>query len=747
MKLRKILSMAVTVAMVMTSIAVIALPAVSAAETVNTSTEYFEDFNEMTLTANTTGQATMEALKTKGWFPVDNTKAYTTADYSESIFQFAKVVADGTGNKCLMINTPSSKSNYYYYGLGRVFPGQGGNKNTSGIWDITFKVKAYVTGSTKAQFNFGVNTMDGSANNDIDAQHNFISAYDNQMFLGYRDYKVLTDNIIPIDTIPTVNLNTKWYDVKVVLDCNNRYYSVELYQNGVLGARRSAISFAEGETIGFFKMSALGMKINDKNAPAAVYVDDVHIKRRTTRETLIYNETFNGYGSVTLASSGMTTGGETEDYAGNSYFVGLTPWRAHSGVGNSHAFETDSTLNSQVVRLGDLPDTTDTTEASGLVYMPVLEKLVDSTTQDVRGKVKLSFKIKPSVIGDTFFSVNAIADHTQDINSDSARICVIGKTSDGTPVLYKDNTNKITLDKEKWFNIDLIFDVLNHTVTTKLTNTKNQSTSFSKTYSYLTALKGIMFKVNGGSSVLVDDIKLEYYEFPPVIGTVSLTDMFGNTVTSNTNVSPALEKIVIPVGCTLDNNTASAATIKLKDSNGTEVAYEPSRVNKAYTLILNSSTLKTTLKENEEYTVTVPSTLANFLGGELGTDFTYTFTTGALPKVLDIGSVKVDGNASAGLSDIHEGSAINVAVNYANSTNSDVTGNVIVVFYGNGKVVRVLTNYATFAAGEYGTDSTTFDFTVPSNLDMNGVDAVSVLLWDNFTDITPQCPAVNFPNN
>lgn len=742
MKLRKILSMAVTVAMVMTSIAVIALPAVSA-ETVNTSSEYFEDFNEMTLTADTTGQATMQALFDAGWYPVSNTTYYKDTQlekFANTNYQFVEVVADNadSSNHYLKINTPKiGNTGNEQYGLGRFL--KFGKPSVTGNWKIEFDFKACPVGG-KVQFNFGMNTYGGS--DATAAQHNIISAYNNKMYFGYRNYKTLYDNRIEQGTIGS-GLTLDWYHVKAIVNCDAHYYSVEVVDSNGGTLRRGAISFAGDETIGFLKLSALGLG----GVTSSVYVDNVSISP-TTRETLIYNEAFN-YGRTDKATSGVTTGGENEDYSGNSYFFKFTPWRAHANVGNSYAFETDSTLKRQVVRLGDLPDTTDTTEASGLVYMPVLEKLVDSTTQDVRGKVKLSFKIKPSVIGDTFFSVNAIADHTQDINSDSARICVIGKTSDGTPVLYKDNTNKITLDKEKWFNIDLIFDVLNHTVTTKLTNTKNQSTSFSKTYSYLTALKGIMFKVNGGSSVLMDDIKLEYYEYPPVIGTVSLTDMFGNTVTDNTNVSPALEKIVIPVGCTLDNNTASAATIKLKDSNGTEVVYKPSRANKEYTLILNSEILeiKTTLKENETYTVTVPSTLANFLGGELGTDFTYTFTTGALPKVLDIGSVKVDGNASAGLSDIKEGSAINVAVNYANSTNSDVTGNVIVVFYGNGKVVKVLTNNATFAAGEYGTDSTTFDFTVPSNLNMNGVDAVSVLLWDNFTDITPQCPAVNFPNN
>ena len=739
MKLRKILSLVVMTTMIMACSVFTSMPTAFAA-----SDEYNETFDGFELTSTAGGQATMTSLKTAGWYPVDNKKTYSLS-YSNTNYQFVEVVADenDSSNHYLKISTPNIGNNNEQYGLGRLL--KSGKTSVTGNWKIEFDFKACPVGG-KAQFNFGLNTYSTDTNfSATDAQHNIISAFNNKMYLGYRNYRTLYDNGVEQGTIGS-GLNFNWYHVKAIVNCDARYYSVELSQPNKGTVRRSAISFAGDETIGFLKLSALGMG----GVTSSVYVDNVSIAP-TTREKLIYNETFGGYGNVKLATSGVTTGNAAEDVSGDSYFgVGsFTPWRAFKDsegniFKNYGLVDNDATLNSKVVRLGDDTETTDTTEASGLVYMPALEKLVTSANQSTRGKVKVSFKIKPSVIGSTNVSVNAIADHTQDIANDSARIFLIGKDSGGTPILYKDQGTQ-TLNASKWYDIDLVFDVVNKTVETKLTeHGTTRSISFSNTHSYLTALKGIMFKVNGGSSVLMDDIKLEYYEPAPVIGTVSLTDMFGNTVTANTNVSPALEKIVIPVGCTLDNSTASASTIKLTDSHNTEITYEPSRADNAYTLILNSNTLSTILEPNETYTITVPATLANFLGDTLGTAYTYTFTTGSMPRLMDIGSVKIDGNANATLSDINVGSTINVAVNYANSTNAAINGTTIVVFYGGGRVIRALTNDMAVAAGEYGTDNSTFEFTVPAELNMSDVDKVSVFLWDGFTDITPYCPEVSF---
>ena len=739
MKLRKILSLVVMTTMIMACSVFTSMPTAFAA-----SDEYNETFDGFELTSTAGGQATMTSLKTAGWYPVDNKKTYSLS-YSNTNYQFVEVVADenDSSNHYLKISTPNIGNNNEQYGLGRLL--KSGKTSVTGNWKIEFDFKACPVGG-KAQFNFGLNTYSTDTNfSATDAQHNIISAFNNKMYLGYRNFRTIYDNGVVQGTIGS-GLNLNWYHIKAIVNCDARYYSVELSQNGALGARRSAISFAGDETIGFLKLSALGMN----NVVSSVYVDNVSIAP-TTREKLIYNETFQGYGSVRLANAGVTTGGSAEDYAGDSYFGGFTPWRAFKDsegniFKNYGLVDNDATLNSKVVRLGDDTETTDTTEASGLVYMPALEKLVTSANQSTRGKVKVSFKIKPSVIGSTNVSVNAIADHTQDISSDSAKVFAIGKSSGGSPVLYKAPSGTQPLDASKWYDIDLVFDVVNKTVETKLTeHGTTRSISFSNTHSYLTALKGIMFKVNGGSSVLMDDIKLEYYEPAPVIGTVSLVDMFGNTGTATTNVSPALEKIVIPVGCTLDNSTASAATIKLKkDSNDTEITYEPSRAGNAYTLILNSPTISTILEPNETYTVTVPATLANFLGDELGTAYTYTFTTGSMPKLMDIASVKVDGNANAALSNISTGSVINVAINYANSTNAAINGTAIVVFYGGGKVISALTDDITVDAGEYGTDNSTFEFTVPVGLNMANVGKVSVFLWDGFTDITPYCEEVSF---
>ncbi|MBQ7574214.1 MAG: hypothetical protein IJT23_08140 [Clostridia bacterium] len=726
MKLRKLMSLAVTAAMVMTSMAM-SVPMASAETNPETYT-FTEDFEGMPITNSSNAAATMDALFGDGWYPVTNNYAYASVDTTQSIYQFAAVMGDDT-NHYLRIITPGSSTANYKYGLGRPFPGQGANAR--GIWEINFKFKPYKA-ANGAQFNFGLNTLGATVDETV-AQHNILSAYANKMYLGYRDFMPLYQGGgVPQGRIDKNISLDWWYDVKVIVNCDARYYSVELKHDNTVMARRSAISFSGNETIGFFKLSALGM-----GKPSAVYVDDISIKP-AKRETLIYNDDFESYSNVELATAGMETGGETEDVSGTSYFEGFTPWRAHKRIGNYYDLQIDPDLTSQVVRLGD-----GETAGSGLVYMIAYEKLLEAATQTTRGMVKTSFKIKPETIVGTGATVNAIADYTQDIADNKAVIFRI-QDNEGTPALLTPEGN-VDLNSEAWYNVDLTFDVINHNIETKVAEygTEEEIASFTRNVSSLTALKGLMFAVPTGSSVLADDINIEYYAPAPVIDEngIVLTDAFGNEVADINSVTPALKSIKIPVGCTVKPETASAETIKLKDQNGNEVTYAPSRVDNAYTLLLDKL-----LAPNTTYTVTVPKTLANTFGDELGEDFTLTFkTTNALPYLMNISAVKLGGQEVTELSQISAGSTINVETEYANSTAEAIDGTVIVVFYSEDKMEAVLTKDTTIASGACGKDTATFAFDVPEGLDMTNVSKVSVMLWDGFSDITPYCGAVDIP--
>ena len=636
MKLRRLMGLAATAAAVMTGAAIISIPAASAATDGDVFTE---DFEGMALTDSAGAASTMQTLFDDGWYPVDNNKAYTNVDVSQTIYQFATVMGDET-NHFLRINTPKSLSTNYKLGLGRLFPGQG--TNASGIWEINFRFMPYYKNATPVQFNFSMNTY-GAEVDENTAQHNIISAYNNKMYLGYRDYFPLYNGAgVPQGRLDG-NLPLDWYDVKVIVNCDSKYYSVELSHDGSLFARRSAISFAGDETIGFFKLSALGMTVKGQNSPAAVYVDDISIKP-VKRETLIYNENFNAFTGVKLVNDGITTGGETEDVSGHSYFGGFfTPWRAHSDIGNSYDLETDTELASQVVRLGS------DEAGSGLVYMPAFLKLADAETQPVRGMVKTGFKIKPETIGDSGMKLNAIGDHTQDITADNSVAFEIAD-NDGTPIVMNEGSGVADLDPEKWYDVDLIFDVIEGTVATTVTSDGGEEiASFVKevgTIKEKSALKGIMFNVPQGSSVLTDDIKIEYYIAPepaPVVGKIAAVDKDSNPITDIENVPTNLWAIQIPFGCTLDPATANKATITFMDEYRNLIDYRAKIENNSYYIYIDESVLE----GGTQYQVTVPATVANISGDELGQEYKFKFTTaGSKPKpvVGKIAAVDKSGN-------------------------------------------------------------------------------------------------------
>ncbi len=490
MKLRKIVSLAVTVAMVITSIAVVFTP-VASADTVNDGTTFSEDFSGYTVTDN--AKTTLGEMISAGWLLVNDKKMFDTtndrATYN-AITSFATVVEEN-GNKCLKLVTGNGNLGFKEYGFGRKFPGQSGNV-ASGIWDISFRVK-----STK-DFYFGVNRINTAA------QHSIISAVDGNAYMGYRDYSTLYNNGsgVPQGNIGTIN--NDWYSVEAVVNCDAKYYSVELKDSSNnLIARRSPISFDSSGEIGFFKMSALGI-----NNLSTVYIDDISITK-TSSEAKIYEETFDSFTDSThRASGGVTTGGASEVVTGDSYFEGYTPWRAYGSFNNYGLNSTE--LSSQVVQLGS-----NGTTGSALVYMPVYDKLIASPAQQsTRGMVKTSFKIRPSVVNE--FLVTAVGDYSQQFTGSDPVAFKITKDGDDTVLMKNNSDAAATLSSSTWYNVDMVFDVSTGCVDTTVTEngTSTEVASFVReinTVKTSQALKGIAFSALRGS-VYVDDVKFEYYK-------------------------------------------------------------------------------------------------------------------------------------------------------------------------------------------------------------------------------------------
>ena len=611
MKLRKIMSLAIVATIVMTGISVVSAETDDAAFT-----ETFDDY-----TLNDSYGNTLSAMMSNGWYYVNENTVFTdTGADPYTAFTKGLEVVEHDGRKCLQLDTPNLNKNYNNFGIGRYFPGE--SKTVSGVWEINFKFRSYYSGTSKVQFNFSMNTADGSAASATAAQHNIASAYGNKMYIGYRNYMTLYSNGITQGTVSDGIQPTWWYDVKAVVNCDAKYYSVEVRHNGDLVARRSPISFDGDETIGFLKLSALGM-----GNPHRIWVDDISIAK-TTREDLIYEEDFNAYTLTTQASVGMTTGEGPEVVTGDSYFKYNTPWRYNSSIGKSYEWENDETLSSQVVRLGDLSSTPDEIDASGLVYMQAGENIVTQATEKARGNFKVSFKIKPETIADAV-TVNVAPNVSYDITDSACEMFKI-VNQEGAPKLVKTNSELISLNASKWYNVELLFDVTKRTVKTVVTDiATSESVSFTREGEKTpNAVKGIMFKVAGGSSVLMDDIKLEYY---------------------------------------------------MPYSNLTEL--------------------------------------------------------------VRINSVKAGDETVKSISDITAGSNLDVACEYAGSSEEIISFTAVLLFYGNGKLVDM---QMSDAAVQSDAGETIVSFTVPSSLDMSGIDKMSIFAWDGLENMTPLAHRIDY---
>ncbi|MBO4897608.1 MAG: metallophosphoesterase [Clostridia bacterium] len=741
MKLRKILSLTIIAAMIIATIAVISVPAVFA-ETVNTDTEYSEDFEGFG--GNVNYQNTLLTLKDYGWYMADHDSLHTTveavAPYSTFNYKLAKI-AEKDGSQCLQVvsageGSTSNNQSVPSYGYGKTFPGVAPGEAATGSWEISFDFKPALI-NNKTQFSFTLNTGDGSASSTTVAQHNIISGFNQRFYLGYRDHTKLLNNNVKQGSLKAADIGGLiWYTVKTYLNCEARYYSVELYNRatGELIARRSPISFDSGESIGFFKVSALGY-----NQESYLYFDNLSIKK-TSRDTTIYNETFDNFTDASyVAEEGITTLDVSEDLKGTSYFKGYTPWRYHSDIGNSYAFEEDSELSSRVVRLGDKPDTTDVTEASGLVYMQCNEPLVTATTQPLRGIFKTSFKIKPETVVDPV-SVNITPAIGIDIKDDN---CAFFKiiNDEGTPKLVK-GSDYIDLDSTKWYDVQMSFDVLERTVTTVIKDLDGTTVAGGMLTGNSTpyAVRGLMFKADGGSSVLMDDIKLEYYTAAPSIDTdkIELTDRFGEKVTDLENVTTALKTIEIPMGCVIDGDTANTQAILLKDSSENTVPYTASISGLSYIMELDSA-----LGLNEEYTLLIPGTVANASGVALGEDVTLTFKT--VNDIVAISAISVDEEPVGSISDISVGSTMNLTLSYANGMDEAIDAIAFLAFYNGNMIVDAEATDFTIPASSAGTDEQSTAFNIPSDLDIGTVDKMSVFLWSKSSELNPlaHCLIIN----
>ena len=728
MKKKRIVALAVVVALTATSFTAISAPSALAEEydSFQDVESYSEDFEGYELTGETHFlEATMDDLYAGDWSVVGD-NSFIERNDSNMSQQFAQVISD-EGNQVLSLSSGRA--------LGRML--DPGFETPAGSYEVSFRFKPTEGGS----FDFSLNSFNESANA---AKHNILYSDGSSMRMGHRQNSVN----VPLTRVGTAE--NVWYDVKCILNNDAGYYSVELYKEGEFVARRAAINYAGNELIGFLSFSGNG---------STVYVDDVSITP-CEQETLIYEDNFDSYSEVRRATtyapiaSSVT---EAKSWEGESFFEGYTPWRALMGLFNIAKASTvsygdyydlvyDDTRASQVLKLGE-------TNNSSMILMPLDGEFLTKENQTKRGRLKISFKFRDYTNGTGLATVvDALGQYNYGNKWDYPPQFAIMEQTLGSPAVrgqpyLKTIGQPVKINQSLWYDAEIIFDVVNDNVSilVKEDSTGKEIANFTHQTNWMSPgraptldrIKAINFRSLSGSATYIDDFKLEYYITKPEISgnSIVITDYKGEEVTDRKNVPVAIQSISLPFGSEMTVESTNPDTVTLTDSKGNLVNYSPEYDSGSYTIIPNGF-----LTPGETYTLYVSGAVTNTFGRQLGDDFDYTFKAASdYPALMTLRSASI-----TDLEGITNGSTITAEIDYVNSSDAALGNLPFVAFYGDDMLLATQSvTFGEIAVGKMG--SQTVWFTVPgaSVLDMSQVDKVSICLWKGFQNSTPYCGEID----
>lgn len=718
MKMKKIITLVSAAAFLTANFTAISVTQVSAAEK-----DFFEDFEGYEEVSDTYSVVdAMNDLYSGGW-SVATDNAFTARNEADDNQKFAKIVKDGE-NKVLELSTTNA--------LGRMLDPE--TETPLGSYEITLKVKPVASG----KFDLSANSFNEAA---AVAKHNILCS-NSGMRMGHR----LNTINVPMTQVGTAE--NVWYDVKCIVNNDGGYYSVELYKDGVFVARRAAINYAGTEKIGFLKLSGLG---------TTVYIDDVSIKP-CEQETLIYEDNFDSYKEVKLATSYLTVGGtvsEAQSRDGSSFFEGYTPWRALKTFGNNYGLVDDSTRGSQVVRLGDDTSTTATKEATGLILMALDGAFLTKESQPKRGQLKLTYKFRHYSQNGYATAVDILSTHNYGGKWDYPPQLAIQELGLGSPAVkglpyLRTNASPVKINQDLWYDAEVIFDVVNDavTITVKEDSTGKEIAHFTHATNWINPtsaptfdkVKAINFRAITGSSMYIDDFKLEYYVVNPEItgSEIVITDYKGDRVTDRNDVPAAVTSIELPFGSEMAAESTNTGSVKIKDSKGGFVSYSPAYSQSSYTIIPDGL-----LTPGETYTLLVPASVENTFGRKLGNDFEYSFKISPdYPELMTLASADI-----TDLQSVNNGSSINAVIDYVNSSDAPLNSMLFVAYYGDDMLLATSSvKNAAIGVGDMGTKTVTFTVPASSVLDMSKVDKISLCLWKGFENSAPYCSEIDVEN-
>lgn len=720
MKKTRRLSFLVALIIAITNIAVISIPSVGAA---GSDFIVSDDFETGYTAISSNAVATLESMQelcdmAPWWYSAKPTVFNKAADVTEKTPLIASVVTDGE-NESLRITyheeagigtniTTPNQANQFVHG--------------AGSYEISFKFY-----STKDMQILGIGgkMVDGSAKF---YQNNILTKKGSGAYVGD------TETTSPAGLGGSGISSNAWYTLKVVVNNDQGYYSVEVFdKNGTSLQRVGGINFQEGCP------AISNIRIQAPTADSVVYIDDYQVKAVNT-DTLVYEDDFDIYSGL----SGTTT-------QGANLFKEISQFRV---INTASAFALGTKDTGKYFVLN---------KNANAVYMPWNGHILTKESQAIRGKLQMKFSFtinkatSPAVgsspsfrvfCADNLTSVAALTDakytmfRVQAFDQGGA-VYGFQNSASGNDAI--DSYRQI--NKDIWYDVQLTFDLVNDNVAMEVNEhgksgkiTFERSTGLYNGGTPFESIKGIAIQATDGMIIGVDDLEIKYLQEGPQVNasSIEIIDFNGERVSAGAKeVNPVIDKVKIPFSQVMSDESLKNITLKAENAETAFTGYSASNANGVYTMNFNKA-----LAPNTKYILTVPTTVTNEAGEALVKGCTYEFTTGA---VSDEAQMEISAVSVKAVSEITNGGKIQVRTKYANTTEENAGCLMIVAYY---DVNNALIG-SSYVSGTIPAGSVRMSFeagvNVPSaeQLDLTKVKKVSVFLWDDYANIKPYCESVD----
>jgi len=289
-----------------------------------------------------------------------------------------------------------------------------------------------------------------------------------------------------------------------------------------------------------------------------------------------------------------------------------------------------------------------------------------------------------------------------------------------------------------WYNVDLLLDFDNNTITVNMENLDEGTMAISDLVwnydlSSINTIKGLdTYGWTHGDveDTGYDNILIEYASEDPTISSDRIKIYSGEDVQKHSSVNPGSDKIVIDFAGVLKASTLKNAVTIKNVTDDADVTYTAEVKGSKYIITLSEG-----LAASKQYKITVSGDVENIFGVKLGAEYTLNFATNA--GYIKVNGIKLTQNGSevTSFAGLAQGQEAKVTVSYDKTSNDEKKIKLIYAYYNGTELVKSVVKTITIGAGDNG--GTKEDTVTVESL--TGITGVSVMLWEDFTSIKPLC--------